>query len=57
MRNSLLITGASSGAHDLRTLAGIPSGPLDLDAVSWRRVLRTLYEETLIGGIEILEGG
>ena len=30
----LLRTGASSGAQDFRTIAGIPSGPLDLEVLS-----------------------
>ena len=31
---SLLRTGASSGAQDFRTIASIPSGPLDLEVLS-----------------------
>ena len=37
--------GASSGAQVLRTIAGIPSGPLDLEVSSWRRVWRTFTWE------------
>ena len=47
--NSLLRIGASSGAHVLRTIAGIPSGPLDLEVSSWRRVWRTFRVENLVG--------
>jgi len=31
---SMLRTGASSGAHDFRTVAGVPSGSLDLELLS-----------------------
>ena len=31
---SFLRTGASSGAQDFRTIAGIPSGPMDLEVLS-----------------------
>ena len=54
---SLLRTGASSGAQDFRTIAGIPSGPLDLEVLSCRRVIQTLRVENLIGGIEIMDVG
>ena len=49
--------GASSGAHVLRTIAEIPSGPLDLEVSSWRRVWRTLRVENLMGDIVNFEGG
>ena len=39
----MLRIGASSGAQGLRTIAGIPSRPLDLEVSSWRRVWRTFY--------------
>ena len=44
--NSLLSIGANSGAQVLRTIAGIPSGPLDLDMSSWRRVWWTFLWRT-----------
>ena len=47
----------SSGAHDLRTIAGIPSGPLDSEVLSLRRVFRTLHVENLIGDIVLLDVG
>ena len=55
--NSLLRIGASSGAQVLRTIAGIPSGPLDWEVSSWRRVWRTLRVENLMGDIVNFEGG
>ena len=55
--NNLLRIGASSVAQALRTIAGIPSGPLDLEVSSWRRVLRTFRVENLIGDIVSFEGG
>ena len=53
----MLRIGASSGAQVLRTIAGIPSGPLDLEVSSWRRVWRTFRIKNLIGYIVNLEGG
>ena len=53
----MLRIGASSGAQVLRTIAGIPSGPLDLEVSSWRRVWRTLRVENLMGDIVNFEGG
>ena len=47
----MLRIGASSGAQVLRTIAGIPSGPLDLEVSSWRRVWRTFRVENLMGDI------
>ena len=41
----------------MRTIAGIPSGPLDLEVSSWRRVWRTFRVENLMGGIVNLRGG
>ena len=55
--NSLLIIGESSGAHVLRTIAGIPSVPLDLEVSSWRRVWRTFRVENVMGDIVNFEGG
>ena len=55
--NSLLRIGASSGAQVLRTIAGIPSGHLDLEVSSWRRVWRTVRVENLMGDIVNFEGG
>ena len=40
-RKSLKKTGASSGAHSFRTITGIPSGPLDLEASRHFKILRT----------------
>ena len=48
---------ASSGAQVLRTIAGIPSGPLDLEVSSWRRVWRTFRVENLMGDIVNFKGG
>ena len=53
----MLRIGASSGAQVLRTIAGIPSGPLDLEVSSWRRVWRTFRVENLMGDIVNFEGG
>ena len=47
----MLRIGASSGAQVLRNIAGIPSGPLDLEVSSWRRVWRTFRVENLMGDI------
>ena len=47
----MLRIGASSGAQVLRTIAGIPSGPLDLEVSSWRTVWRTFRVENLMGEI------
>ena len=55
--NSLLRIGASSGAQVLRFIAGIPSGPLDLEVSSWRRVWRTFRVENLMDEIVNFEGG
>ena len=40
----------------MRTIAGIPSGPLELEVSSWRRVWRTFRVENLMGGIVNLKG-
>ena len=53
----LRIAGASSGAQVLRTIAGIPSGPLDLEVSSWRRVWRTFRVDNSMGDIANFEGG
>ena len=53
----MLRIGASSGAQVLRTIAEIPSGPLDLKRGSWRRVWRTFRVENLLGDIVNFEGG
>ena len=50
-------TRTSSGIQDLRTIAGIPSGPLNLEVSSWRKVLRALRAEDLIDDIVIVEVG
>ena len=55
--NSLLRIGASSRAQVLRAIAGIPSGPSDLEVSSWRRVWRTFRVENLMGDIVNFEGG
>ena len=47
----------SSGAQDFRTIAGIPSGPFDLEVLSWRRAFRTLRVENLIEGIVMVNEG
>ena len=47
--NSLLRIGTSSRAQAMRTVAGIPSGPLDLEVLIWRRVWQTFRVENLIG--------
>ena len=41
----------------LRTIAGIPLGPLDFEVSSWRRVLRNFRVENLMGDIVNFEGG
>ena len=41
----------------MRTIAGIPSGPLDLEVSSWRRVWRTFRVENLMGDMVYFEGG
>ena len=41
----------------MRIIAGIPSGPLDLEVSSWRRVCRTFRVENLMGDIVNFEGG
>ena len=41
----------------MRAIAGIPSGPLDLEVSSWRRVWRTFRVENLMGDIVNFEGG
>ena len=48
--------GASSEVQVLRTIAGIPSGPLDLEVSSWRRVWRTFRVENSMGDIANFEG-
>ena len=53
----MLRIGASSGAQVLRSIAGISSGPLDLDVSSWRRVWWTFRVENLMGDIVNFEGG
>ena len=40
----------------MRTIAGIPSGPLDLEVSSWRRVWQTFRVENLMGDIVNFEG-
>ena len=47
----------SSGAHDLRAVASIPSGPFNLEVLSWRRAFRILRVENLTGGIMMVEVG
>ena len=47
----------SSGAQGLKTIAGIPSGPLDLEVLNWRRAFRTLRVENLTGGIVMVAVG
>ena len=49
----MLRVGASSGAQVLRNIAGIPSGPLDLEVSSWRRVWRTYCVENLMGDMNV----
>ena len=41
----------------MRTIAAMPSGPLDLEVSSWRRVWRTFRVENLMGDIVKFEGG
>ena len=55
--NSLLRIGASSGAQVLRTIAGMPSGPLDLEVSSYRKVWRIFRVENLMGDIVNFERG
>ena len=43
--------------QDLSTIARIPSGPLDLEVLSWRRVFRTLRVENVTGGIVMVNVG
>ena len=47
----------SSGAQDFRTIAGIPSGPLDLEVLSGTRAFRALLVENLIGDIARVDVG
>ena len=47
----------SSGAQDFRTIAGISSGPLDLEVLSSRRTFRTLRVENLLGDIVMVDVG
>ena len=53
----MLRIGASSGAQVLRTIVGIPSGPLHLEVSSWKRVWRTFRVEKLMGDIVNFERG
>ena len=53
----MLRIGASSGAQILRTVAGIPSGPSDLEVSSWRRVWHNFRVKNLMGDIVKFEGG
>ena len=53
----MLRIGASSGAQVLRTIAGIPSGPLDLEVSSWRGVWRTFHVDNIMGDIVNFDGG
>ena len=53
----MLRIGASSGAQALRNIAGIPSGPLDLEVSSWRRVWRTFRVKNVMGDIVNFERG
>ena len=41
----------------MRTIAGIPSGPLELEVSSWRRVWRTSHVENLMGDTVSVEEG
>ena len=41
----------------LKTIAGIPPGPMDLEVSSWRRVWRNFRVENLMGDIANFEGG
>ena len=41
----------------MRTIYRIPSGPLDLEVSSWRRVWQTFRVENLMGDIVNFEGG
>ena len=49
--------GASSGTQILRTIVRIPSGHLDLEVSSWRRVWRTFRVGNLMGDIVKFEEG
>ena len=53
----MLRIGASSGAQVWSTIAGIPSGPLDLEVSSWRRVWRTFRVDNLMGDIVNFDRG
>ena len=53
----MLRIGGSSGAQVLRNIAGIPSGPLELEVSSWRRVWRTFRVDNLMGDRVNFEGG
>ena len=52
----MLRIGASSGAQVSRTIAEMPSGPLDLEVSSWKRAWRTFRVKNLIGDIVNLKG-
>ena len=41
----------------LRTIAGIPAGPVDLEVIRRRRALRSLQVENFIGDIDRVKGG
>ena len=41
----------------MRTIAGIPSGPLGFEVSSWRRGWQTFRVENLMGDIVNFEGG
>ena len=41
----------------MRTIAGIPSGPLALEVSSWKRAWRTFRVESLMSDIVNFEGG
>ena len=46
LRNSLVRTGASSGAHFFKTITGMPSGPLDLELSRFLMSLLTCFTVT-----------
>ena len=53
----MLRIGVSSGAQVLRTIDGMPSGPLDLELSSWRRVWWTSRVENFMGDVVNFERG